>query len=194
MIQSKNPLILAAQTTALVVIDLQQVNTTRQLAPHHTITVIENSVKLAKALRKKGGTIVFVRVDLAQLLHLSSDGSFRGADAPPPPASASALVSELNIQEGDFIVTKRQWGAFYGTDLDQILRRKGIRTLVMAGVATNFGVESTARAAFDRGYELVFAEDAMSSVTADAHSFAVKDIFPRMGHVRNTTDVSTAFG
>jgi nicotinamidase-related amidase len=193
MIQSKNPLVLAAHTTALVVIDLQQVNTTRQLAPHHTITVIENSVKIAKALRNKGGTVVFVRVDLAQMLHLSNDGSFRGADAPPPPASASELVSELNVQEGDFIVTKRQWGAFYGTDLDQILRRKSIRTLVMAGVATNFGVESTARAAFDRGYELVFAEDAMSSVTADAHSFAVKDIFPRMGHVRSTADVLTAF-
>jgi nicotinamidase-related amidase len=55
-------------------------------------------------------------------------------------------------------VTKRQWGAFYATDLDQQLRRRGIRTIVLGGIATNFGVESTARAAFDRGYELVFAE------------------------------------
>ncbi len=193
MIQSKNPLTLAAQTTALIVVDLQQINTSRPLAPHHSVTVIDNSVKLVKVLRKTGGTIVFVRVNVAQMLHLSNDGAFRGADAPPPPASASELVSELKVEANDFIVTKRQWGAFYGTDLDQILRRRGIKTLVMTGIATNFGVESTARAAFDRGYELVFAEDALSGVTADAHNFAVREIFPRMGHVRSTADVVAAF-
>jgi nicotinamidase-related amidase len=193
MIQSKNPLALASQSTALILIDLQQSNVARQLAPHHAVTVVENGVKLAKALRKQGGTIIYVRVNLAQLNHQSSDASFRGANAPAPPASESDLVSELKVQEGDFIVTKRQWGAFYGTDLDQILRRTGIKTLVMAGIATNFGVESTARAAFDRSYELVFAEDAMSSVTAEAHNFVIKDIFPRMGHVRSTADVVAAF-
>jgi nicotinamidase-related amidase len=120
-------------------------------------------------------------------------------DAPTPrpanvPPEASELVPELNVQTGDVVVTKRQWGAFYGTDLEQQLRRRQIRTLVMGGIATNIGVESTARAAHDRGYELVFAEDAMSSVSAEAHQFALSTIFPRMGRVRSTEQVLAAIG
>jgi nicotinamidase-related amidase len=108
------------------------------------------------------------------------------------PPEASELVAELNVQASDVVVTKRQWGAFYGTDLEQQLRRREIRALVMGGIGTNIGVESSARAAYDRGYELVFAEDAMSSVSAEAHGFAVSTIFPRMGCVRSTENVLAA--
>jgi nicotinamidase-related amidase len=96
------------------------------------------------------------------------------------------------VQDGDVRITKRQWGAFYGTDLDLQLRRRGIRTLAMSGIATNFGVESTARAAFDRGYELVFVEDAMTSLAAEPHAFTVKELFPRMGRVRSTGEFLAA--
>ena len=92
------------------------------------------------------------------------------------------------------VVAKRQWGAFYGTDLDLQLRRRGVRTIVMGGIATNIGVESTARAAFDRDYELVFAEDAMASVSAEAHGSAVNGIFPRMGRVRSAQQIIDALG
>jgi len=84
------------------------------------------------------------------------------------------------VQPGDIVLAKRPWGAFYETGLDQQLRRRSIRTIVLGGIATNFGVESSARAGFDRGYELVFAEDAMSSISEEAHNFFVKHIFPRM--------------
>jgi nicotinamidase-related amidase len=90
------------------------------------------------------------------------------------------------------VITKRQWGAFYGTELDLQLRRRGIRTIVIGGIATNFGVESTARDAFERGYEQVFAEDAMSSVSAEAHRFAVSVVFPRIGRVRSTDEILQA--
>jgi nicotinamidase-related amidase len=78
---------------------------------------------------------------------------------------------------------------FYDTGLDQQLRRRRVRTILLGGIATNIGVESTARAAFDMGYELIFVEDAMSSISAEAHQFAVKHIFPRMGRVRSTQEV-----
>ena len=90
-------------------------------------------------------------------------------------------------------LTKPQWGAFYGTELGQQLLRRSIRTIVLAGIATNFGVESTARAAFGQGYELVFAEDAMSSVSTDAHSFTVNNLFPRMGRVRSAEQIINAW-
>lgn len=96
------------------------------------------------------------------------------------------------MQSGDILIAKRQWGAFEGTSLDQQLRRKGIDTIILGGIATNMGVESTARAAQDIGYNLVFAEDAMASVTAEWHEFAVKNIFPRMGRVRSIEQIIAA--
>ena len=84
-------------------------------------------------------------------------------------------MADCGYQAGDLLITKRQWGAFYGTRLDQQLRRKGVRTIVIGGVATNFGVESTARVAYDRGFELVFG----GAIRAwrELHGFAVRSIF-----------------
>ncbi|MEM5341019.1 isochorismatase family protein [Paraburkholderia azotifigens] len=180
------------RSTALVLIDLQHSNVARQLAPHSATDVVARSVRAADALRAAGGTVVFVRVDVAQLLSLPADAPLRPRDAPAPPPQASDLVPECNVQAGDVIVTKRQWGAFYGTDLEQQLRRRGIRTIALTGIATNFGVESTARAAFDQGYELIFIEDAMSGLSGDTHRFPIEHIFPRMGFVRSTEEFVSA--
>jgi nicotinamidase-related amidase len=108
------------------------------------------------------------------------------------PPDWSEIVPEMGPRPGDVVITKRQWGAFYGTALDLQLRRRGIRTLVFGGIATNFGVESTARDAYERGFEQIFVEDAMSGLTADAHHFAITTIFPRMGRIRSTDDVLAA--
>jgi nicotinamidase-related amidase len=110
---------------------------------------------------------------------------------PSAPTSAdwADLVHELDGGPDDVVVTKRQWGAFYGTDLDLQLRRRGIGTLLLGGIATNFGVESTARDAWERAYHVVFVEDAMASFSADAHRFPVANVFPRLGRVRSTADV-----
>lgn len=178
--------------TALVLIDLQNGIVNLPLAPHPAADIVERSLRLAQAVRAQGGTVVFVRVALGELLHLPVDQPTRAADAPPPPAAASELIDAIQPQAGDVLITKRQWGAFYGTELEQQLLRRGVRTLILGGIATNFGVESTARAAFDRGYHLVFAEDAMTSVNPDAHRFAVGTIFPRMGRVRDTETVIAA--
>jgi nicotinamidase-related amidase len=95
----------------------------------------------------------------------------------------------LSVAIHAIAITKRQWGAFYGTQLDLQLRRRGIKTIVIAGIATNFGVESTARDAFERGYALVFVEDAMAGLTEGAHAFAISTIFPRIGRVRSTEEL-----
>src|ERR1035437_8806242 len=153
--------LLDPKTTALVLIDLQHINMARQLAPHTSATVLANSVTLANTLRAAGGTVFFVRAEFMELLDLPVDAPFpRGEGAPPP--NFFDLVPEAGIQPGDYVLTKRQWGAFYGTELEQRLRRRGIKTMVIGGIATNFGVESTAREAFDLGFEGVFAEEAMS--------------------------------
>jgi nicotinamidase-related amidase len=179
-------LILDPKTTALVLIDLQKGIVGRETAPYPASKVIENAVRLANAFRAAGGTVIFVRVLMNEVLTLPVDVP-RPAGALPP--DASELLPDLDLLPSDIVVAKRQWGAFYETGLEQHLRRRWIRTIVLGGIATNFGVESTAREGFDRGYELVFAEDAMSSLKADAHNFAVKNIFPRMGRVRSTDEI-----
>lgn len=180
------------QSAALVLIDLQNGIVGRTLAPHSAHEVVGRAARLAAALRVNRGAVVYVRVDVADVLRLPVDAPMRDPNAPPPPPSASQVVAESGYQASDLLITKRQWGAFYGTELDQQLRRRKVQTIILGGIATNFGVESTARAAFDRGYELIFVEDAMSSLSAAAHDFAIQNIFPRMGRVRSTAETLSA--
>jgi nicotinamidase-related amidase len=95
----------------------------------------------------------------------------------------------MGPKHGDFVITKHQWGAFYGTELDLEFRRRAITTMVLCGIATNIGVESTARFAYEYGYQQIFAEDAMSAMSAEEHVFTVTKIFPRIGLVRITKEI-----
>ena len=131
--------------------------------------------------------VIFVRVLITDMLKLPAD--VERPQTSNPPENACEIVLEAGIQTGDLLVTKRQWGAFYATELDQQLRRKGIKTIVLGGIATNFGVESTARAAFDQGYEIVFVSDAMAGPNAEMHYFSVQKLFPIMGRVRTTQEI-----
>jgi len=179
-------------TTALIVIDLQRGIVARQAAPHSASEVVERCAKLADAFRECNALVVLVHVAFADdRERLKPEADSAPPSAPIPP-DWSDIVPEVGPRPGDIVITKRQWGAFYGTALDLQLRRRGIRTLVYGGIATNFGVESTARDAYERGFEQVFVEDAMSGLTAAAHEFAITTIFPRMGRVRSTADVLAA--
>ena len=186
------PLELDPTRTALVVIDLQRMIVSRpRLAPHSAADVVDRSRRLAEALRAKGGTVAYVHVLLNETIQLPVDAPMQ-RPAGTPPASASEIVPEAGVQPGDIVISKRQWGAFYGTNLEQALDRRGIETMIMAGIATNMGVESTARAAFDAGYALIFAEDAMTTMSAEWHDFPIKNLFPRMGRVRTTEEILAA--
>lgn len=181
------------RTTALVMIDLQHGIVSRPLGPYSGPQVVAQAKPLADALRAKGGTVVWVRALINEILALPADTPMRKPDTPAAPPQASELVPEIGAQDGDVFVSKRQWGAFYGTDLEQQLRRRGIDTIVLGGIATNFGVESTARAAFDQGFKLVFVEDATSGLNEEMHRFTFDKLFGIMGHVRSTQETIAAF-
>jgi nicotinamidase-related amidase len=180
--------------TALVAIDLQNLVVSRSTQPHDARAVVERTAQLATALRAKGGFIVWVRVATAadgkDRLHPVCDQPWTLPRELPP--DANELVAGLPVRPSDHLITKRQWGAFYGTDLDLQLRRRGLTTILLTGIATNIGVESTARAAFELGYEQIFAEDAMSALTAAQHEHPVTHIFPRMGQVRRSAEILAA--
>lgn len=136
---------LDAKKTALVLIDLQNGIVAMPTAPHTASEVVQRSRYLAQSVRAKGGLVVYVRVDLSDFLSLPVDVPHSDPNAAPPPPIASELSSDAGFETGDLLITKRHWGAFAGTDLEQQLRQRGIETIILGGIATNIGVESTAR-------------------------------------------------
>ena len=181
--------------TALVVIDLQRGIVAMPTAPRSSAEVVTRAVQLAAALRAAGGIVVLVHVTPSPD---GKDGLRPVTDAPAQtggrslPPDWADFVPELEPQAGDIVITKRQWGAFYGTELDLQLRRRGIDTIVLCGISTSIGVESTARDAFERGYIQVFVEDAMACRDAVEHAHTVATLFPRIGRVRSTAEVLAA--
>jgi len=187
-------LVIDKERTALVVIDLQKGIASRPTAPHDSKTVISNAARLADAFRKNNMPIFLVHVagtDADRLRPISDEQWGMTASMPK---DWSALVPELNAQASDIIIAKKQWGAFYGTELDLQLRRRKIDTIVLCGIATNVGVESTARFAYEYGYQQVFAEDATSSMSAQLHENTITSVFKRIGRVRSTEEILQALG
>lgn len=177
--------------TAIVVIDLQKGITSRETQPYSTKTVIKNVTQLLKVFRKNNMPVFLVRVaaspDSKDRLDVITDTTWSGVGQMS--TDWSELVPELGKENSDFIITKKQWGAFYGTELDLQLRRRKIDTIVLCGIATCMGVESTARFAYEYGYNQIFAEDAMTSMSKEEHEHTTKKIFPRMGLVRMTKEI-----
>lgn len=186
-------LTLDSKTTALVLIDLQRGIVGMQTAPHAAADVVKNAVELAKQFRKKGALVVLVHVDPGPNGELFPRVT---ADVPRQfpqmPANWTEIVPELGPEAGDVVVTKHQPSAFYGTDLEIHLTRRGIRTIVLGGISTDIGVEATARAAQERGLDQILVEDAMTAREADLHTHAVTRFFPTIGRVRTTRDVLAA--
>ncbi len=174
--------------TALVLIDLQNAIVGMNPVPHAAAQVVENSRKLAEAFRAHGAPVVYVRVDLNDFMTLPVDQPHNRGDEPAP-AAASEITPSAGFQHGDILVTKRHWGAFAGTDLEQQLKSRAIETVVLTGISTNAGVESTARQGTGLGFAFVVVEDACSSQNAEHHRFAIENIFPRLTRVRSTDEV-----
>jgi nicotinamidase-related amidase len=193
MTHATPPLTLDPATTALVLIDLQQGILAYAKAPYDAAAVLARAVPLAEAFRAAKSPVVRVKVGF------SADGgdqlkSLVDAPNPPGPAPANWMAdpAELPAKPGDIPILKRQWGAFHGTELDLQLRRRGVRTIVLAGIATSIGVESTGRFAWELGYDIVFVEDATSGQDAAMHENSFRKVFPRLGRVRSTADVLAA--
>jgi len=169
--------------TALIVIDLQNGIVALPTA-HPTSEVVKHARALADAFRRYHLPVVLVNVDRGapgRTEQTRNMGQF--------PAGWSDLVPELNRQPTDHTVTKRTWGAFTGTGLYDHLKDQGVTQVVIAGVATSIGVESTARHAYEHGFHVTLAIDAMTDMNADAHTNSITRIFPRLGETGTTQEI-----
>lgn len=178
------PLTEIDDTAALILIDLQKGITGLPVA-HSAQEVIAKAASLAAEFRKHKLPVVLV----------NATGRAPGrTDAGLPnfkfPDNWTELVEQLNAGPQDHLVSKQRWGAFIGTDLDEYLRSKGVTQVFIGGIATSFGVESTARSAYDLGYNVVLVSDAMTDLDMAGHNHAIEKIFPKLGQIDTTDNIS----
>jgi nicotinamidase-related amidase len=168
---------------ALLVVDLQKGIVGMPVA-HPIAGIVNNAARLADAFRSHDLPVVLINVDAtapgrAEQAHRVTEF----------PAGWTDFIPELKRQPSDHIVTKRTWGAFTNTDLEKYLRERGVTQVVITGVATTAGVESTARHAHELGFNVALAIDAMTDMNADAHHNSITRIFPRLGETGTTLEI-----
>lgn len=174
--------------TALIVIDLQKGIVTLPEA-QAAMEVVGRARVLIDGFRGHGAPVVLVNV-----AGRPAGRTERGAPAVVPPADWTELVPELGRQAGDHLVTKRSWGAFTGTGLAEHLAERGVTQVVIAGIATSIGVESTARQAHELGFNVTLATDAMADLNPEAHANSIERIFPRLGETGSTAEILALLG
>lgn len=169
--------------SALIVIDLQK-GIVGYPTVHPIGNVIHNACALIETFRRHDLPIVLVNV--------AGGAPGRTEQARPAaerPDDWAELIAELRQQPTDHVVTKRTWGAFSHTDLEAYLKGQGVTQVVLLGVATSIGVESTARQAHECGLHVTLAIDAMTDMNPDAHANSVERIFPRLGETGTTREI-----
>lgn len=168
---------------ALIVVDLQK-GIAALPSAHVMADVVAHSVALAEAFRARNLPVVLVNVEAVAPGRTQQAARLSGF-----PAEFTQLLPELNRQPSDHLVTKRTWGAFTGTDLETYLKARGVTQVVIAGVATSAGVESTARFAHELGFNVALAIDAMTDMSLEAHENSVSRIFPRIAETGTTDEI-----
>ena len=174
------------KNTALVLIDLQN-GIANYPTVHPMKDIIANAAKLVEAFHKAGLPVVAVNADPRKFKQVRKEPS--NFSMPPIQDEWLEIVAELGTRPDDIYVTKASWGVFGTTDLDEKLKALGVTGIVLGGVATSIGVEGTARAAGELGYNMTFAMDAMTDMQETAHQHSLQSIFPRLGEVGTTDEI-----
>lgn len=174
--------------TALIVVDLQKGLLGSPFC-HPMDTVVERSCALLHAFRERDLTVVLVNVAGG-----APGRTERPRHSEPFPAGWTDLIDELDQQPGDIVVTKRTWGAFASTALGDQLKALGVTQVVVTGVATGTGVESTARQAYEQGFNVTLAIDAMTDLRPEAHDYSIRNVFPRLGETGTAQDIIDLLG
>ena len=186
---------LEKNTTALIIVDLQEGVLTPEPVPFGREQIVRQAAALGRAFKQAGSPIVLTTTNFAPGYADAPKGLADSPWALPKeglPPNFAALIPEIEALPAAIRLVKRQMSAFFGTELDLQLRRRRCETVVICGVATNLGVEATARAAFDLNYNVVLASDACASVAPGLHDFAMEKILPRIARVRETGEIIQA--
>jgi nicotinamidase-related amidase len=171
-------------TTGLIIVDLQQ-GIVGLPVIHPIADIIAQARSLADAFRARGLPVVLVNVAGIAPGRTEQPSRLTG----PRPDGWTDLIPELDRQPGDIVVTKWGWGAFATTDLEARLKALGVTQVVVAGVATGTGVEATARQAYEQGFNVTLAIDAMTDTRPEAHDYSIRNVFPRLGETGTAQEI-----
>ena len=174
--------------TALIVIDLQK-GIVAYPTVHPIGEVVERSRSLTDAFRQRGLPVVLVNVAGG-----APGRTEQQRPGGPFPEGWTDLIPEMDQQASDIVVTKRTWGAFASTPLEERLKSLDVTQVVIAGVATATGVESTARQAYEQGFNVTLAVDAMTDMRREAHDYSIAHVFPRLGETGTTREIIDLLG
>lgn len=178
------PITVLDPKTALVVIDLQN-GIVAMAAGQDLRPLIANAASLVAEFRAHKQPVVLVTVNPSRAPRRAD----QARPVPELPPEWLALIPEMSAVSGDHCITKQSWGAFTGTGLEAWLRSQGVTQIVLCGIATSIGVETTARQAFEAGFNIAFAVDAMTDLHAEAHENSITRIFPRLGETGTAADI-----
>lgn len=190
----KENMIFDLSKTAFVAIDMQkEIVNNGTLSPHTAASILTNNDLLVRTLKRTTALKVLVNVDISTFPYLSQQTDMGGMTASVPPEFTDLLLKDsLKDTDNMLTITKYNPSAFFGTSLDLQLRRRGIETIILSGVATTNGVYATALDAFQHGYHIVLAEDACSDRDKESHQLFIKKIFPKTARVRSTKQIIEA--
>jgi nicotinamidase-related amidase len=178
------PLTILDPDTALIVIDLQKGIVEGNFI-HPIGEIVERTRELIDVFRAKQLPVVLVNV-AGRAPGRTEQGSRSNASFSE---GWTDLLPQLDQQASDLAVTKRSWGAFATTDLERQLKERGVTQVVVTGVATSVGVEATARQAYEQGFNVTLALDAMTDLRAEAHEYSIRNVFPRVGETGSTKEI-----
>lgn len=179
------PLTVLDPATALLVVDVQPATVDSRTSPE-TAAVVANTAALAAAFREHGLPVVLVSADLN---HPPVGRTTYPRTPPRLPEAALRPLPDIGPEAGDITLTKRGWAPFAGTDLDSRLRGLGVTQVVVTGLATSFGIESTARQAYDLDYHVTVAVDAVTDPFPDRHEHTVASVLPLLAELGTTEEV-----
>ena len=190
----KENMIFDLSKTAFVAIDMQkEIVNNGTLSPHTAASILTNNDLLVRTLKRTAALKVLVNVDISTFPYLSQQTDMGGMTASVPPEFTDLLLKDsLKDTDNMLTITKYNPSAFFGTSLDLQLRRRGIETIILSGVATTNSVYATALDAFQHGYHIVLAEDACSDRDKESHQLFIKKIFPKTARVRSTKQIIEA--
>ncbi|HAR1444055.1 TPA: cysteine hydrolase [Enterococcus faecium] len=190
----KENMIFDLSKTAFVAIDMQkEIVNNGTLSPHTAASILTNNDLLVRTLKRTAALKVLVNVDISTFPYLSQQTDMGGMTASVPPEFTDLLLKDsLKDTDNMLTITKYNPSAFFGTSLDLQLRRRGIETIILSGVATTNGVYATALDAFQHGYHIVLAEDACSDRDKESHQLFIKKIFPKTARVLSTKQIIEA--
>jgi len=196
------------KTTAIVLIEFQNDFTTEGGVLHGAVSdvmektgMLENAKQVAEKARAAGATVMHAPITFAEGYNEISShpyGILKGVvdgNAFVKGSWGAAIVDDLTPQGGDIVVEgKRGLDTFASTNLDFILRSKGIKTIVLGGFLTNCCVESTMRTGYENGYEVITLSDCVAATSAEEHDNALKFDYPMFSKPMTTSEFLDSIG